>query len=173
MYHTHILQSVTQNQIRKPLLPAQGGPTPRADHLLMFDGGSRGNPGLCGAGYVLTKQKDILYEGSDIVATNNTNNYAEYMALFLGLSKARELGITSLNVKGDSQLVINQVTGVYAVKSSNLEAIYKATTELMGLFESVEFEHVKRGLNKHADALANKAMDTYQADRTQCHNKVS
>jgi len=139
----------------------------------MFDGGSRGNPGLCGAGYVLTKQKDILYEGSDIVATNNTNNYAEYMALYLGLKKAQDLGITSLNVKGDSLLVINQVNGLFAIKSSNLKSIYLAICELVAMFDNIEFEHVKREDNGHADALANKAMDAYKADRTQCHNKVS
>jgi ribonuclease HI len=131
------------------------------EHTLMFDGGSRGNPGICGSGFVLYKNNEIIAEESSLVSDNNTNNFAEYMALILGLTKAKILNIKYLNVKGDSQLVINQVTGKYKVNSENLKPLHKKAVELINAFDVVLFEHIKRNLNKFADKLANNAMDTY------------
>lgn len=130
-------------------------------HILMFDGGSRGNPGICGSGFVIYENSEIIIAGSSIVSYNNTNNYAEYMALILGLTEANKLNIKYLNVKGDSQLVINQVTGKYKVNSENLKPLHKKTVELINTFDVILFEHIKRNLNKYADRLANNAMDSY------------
>lgn len=130
-------------------------------HILMFDGGSRGNPGICGSGFVIYENNEIIIADSSIVSHNNTNNYAEYMALILGLTEANKLNIKYLNVKGDSQLVINQVTGKYKVNSENLKPLHKKTLELINTFDVILFEHIKRNLNKYADRLANNAMDSY------------
>ncbi len=63
-------------------------------YVLQFDGGSRGNPGLCGAGAVLfDKDNNQIFTISEKVAERNTNNYAEYMALFLGLQSALKSNI--------------------------------------------------------------------------------
>jgi len=131
----------------------------------MFDGGSRGNPGICGCGFVIYMNNNIIAEDYCVVSENNTNNYAEYMALILGLIKANELGITNLLIKGDSKLVINQVTGKFKVKSDNLINLYIEAKKLLINFNYVAFEHIKRNLNKVADKLANKAMDLYVYDK--------
>ena len=135
-------------------------------YTLMFDGGSRGNPGICGCGFVIYMNDELISQDSCVISENNTNNYAEYMALILGLTKAKELNIKKLSVKGDSKLVINQVTNKFNVKSENLKDLYAEAKMLILHFDSITFEHVKRNLNKVADKLANHAMDLYEIDNT-------
>ena len=94
------------------------------NYTLMFDGGSRGNPGICGCGFVIYMNDELISQDSCVISENNTNNYAEYMALILGLTKAKELNIKKLSVKGESKLVINQVTNKFNVKSENLKDLY-------------------------------------------------
>jgi len=128
-------------------------------HKLMFDGGSRGNPGICGCGYVIYKDGKKLLTGNEVVSMYNTSNFAEYMALILGLRKAIDESIRELYVEGDSMLVIKQVSNEWAVKSPNLMPLYKEVKELCNSFTNIKFEHVKRENNKTADALVNNALD--------------
>ncbi len=128
-------------------------------YTLMFDGGSRGNPGPCGCGFVIYKGDDCIHEGSTYLGVN-TNNHAEYMGLVLGLEKAVAINIKTLIVKGDSLLIIKQMNGEYKVKSDNLKSLHERANTASKKLNSVQFIHVKRELNKVADALANKAMDT-------------
>ena len=130
-----------------------------AAHRLMFDGASRGNPGPCACGYVIYKNNEVVLEGGQYLSDRNTNNFAEYMGLVHGLLGAGELGIKSLDVEGDSMLVINQVTGMYKIKSENLMAPYKTVQQLLPRFDNISFHHVKRKFNSFADALANAALD--------------
>lgn len=131
-------------------------------YKLTFDGGSRGNPGLCGIGYVIYKNNEIIYKNCSIVSTHNTNNFAEYSALIAGLKKAIELDIKNLLVYGDSQLIIKQLNGTYSVKSNNIKALYLNVVELKESFQHINFEHIYRDKNKLADSLANQAMDNYK-----------
>ena len=82
---------------------------PEDVYILMFDGGSRGNPGISGAGFVIYKNDTEILAGCEPLG-HATNNFAEYRALELGLDCAINKGITNLIIKGDSQLVLNQVT---------------------------------------------------------------
>ena len=54
----------------------------------------------------------------------NTNNYAEYTALLFGIERVVELGIKDIHVEVDSQLVINQLNGIYKINSHNIIDIY-------------------------------------------------
>lgn len=128
-------------------------------YTLMFDGGSRGNPGLCGSGYVILNNEKVEYEGYQKVSDNNTNNFAEYMGVILGMELALENDINILHIKGDSLLVINQLTGKWKVKSDNIKGLYTKAKTLIDQFKMVTLSHLKRENNKLADALANKAMD--------------
>ena len=127
-----------------------------------FDGGSRGNPGLCGAGANISKDGQEIWSISQIVATNNTNNYAEYSALILLLNEICTRHISHIKIIGDSQLVIKQLTGLCKVRCENLIDLHRVATDLMKTIPNIELIHVKRELNKRADQLANLAMDTYQ-----------
>jgi len=126
---------------------------------LEFDGGSRGNPGPAGAGVVLRAD-----DGAPLVAVGRfigraTNNVAEYRALIAGLEKAIELGATRLDVFGDSELIIRQMTGRYRVKHPDLVPLHRKAAELAARIGEVRFEHNLRHHNRLADRLANLAMD--------------
>ena len=128
-------------------------------YTLMFDGGSRGNPGICGSGFVIYHNNNTIWEGCQKVSDNNTNNFAEYMGLILGLEFAIDNKIDILHIKGDSLLVINQLLGKWKVRSANIIPLYNKATALCKTFKLITCTHVKRDKNKHADRLANKAMD--------------
>ena len=137
-------------------------------YTLMFDGGSRGNPGPSGCGFVIYENdtssssscdvSKVLHKGSSYLGIQ-TNNYAEYMGVVLGLEKASSLGIKNIMVKGDSLLVIKQLKREYKVNAENLIGLFEQANVAMLTFNTIEFCHVKRNLNKAADTLANYAMD--------------
>lgn len=132
------------------------------DYRMNFDGCSKGNPGLCGAGAVIYHNDNEIWTQSFFVGENATNNRAEYAGLILGLQQAVEYGIKSLHVQGDSQLVINQMKGLYKCSSPNLIELYERAKELESKFEKVYYEHVLRNLNKRADELSNIAIMDYK-----------
>ena len=134
---------------------------PEFDFKLMFDGGSRGNPGLSGAGAVLYHLDDEIWCDSFFVGVNATNNHAEYAGLIMGLQHAKDLNIKCLKVEGDSLLVINQMKGTYKCRSGNLIELYETAKELESHFHLIEFNHVLRNQNKRADELSNLAIDKY------------
>ena len=134
---------------------------PICEYEATFDGGSRGNPGLCGAGANLSKNGVEIWCVSKIVSTSNTNNYAEYSALILALDEICNRNISHVKVYGDSQLIVRQLTGQCKVKCDNLVPLYTRAIELTNKIGDVQFVHVKRHLNKRADTLANLAMDSY------------
>lgn len=128
------------------------------NHVLYFDGGSRGNPGPGGAGYALFK--DGIEINSDSIPLGKcTNNYAEYAALIIGLQYAVDNKLQNLLIRGDSLLVIRHCQGKWKIKSEQLRPLYAEAKQLLNHFESVELEHVKRDFNKRADQLANKGID--------------
>ena len=131
---------------------------PHNEYIMNFDGASKGNPGLSGAGAVIYKNGNEIWSSCKFVGYK-TNNQAEYSALILGLKGALDLGITSLSVLGDSLLVINQVNNIYKVKSVCLHELYKEAQSLKTEFDYIDFSHVYRELNKRADELSNLALE--------------
>jgi len=134
---------------------------PEIGFTMNFDGCSKGNPGLAGAGAVIYYNNEEIWSGTFFVGEKATNNQAEYAGLVLGLQQAKELEINSLLVKGDSQLVINHMLGIYACKSPNLIELYVKAKELEGNFEKIKYEHVLRNFNKRSDELSNIAISNY------------
>ena len=128
------------------------------ENRMNFDGCSKGNPGLAGAGAVIYINNEEVWTGSSFVGTNSTNNEAEYAGLILGLEKALEMNIKNLLVNGDSQLVIHQMTGKYRCNSPNLIPLFQTAKKLEQKFENIKFEHLLRNLNHRADELANIAI---------------
>lgn len=124
-----------------------------------IDGGSRGNPGLGAAAYVIcdTNGKVLSQEGHFL--PHCTNNQAEYTALKLALIKSAELGATELFIESDSLLLVKQYLGEYKIKHPDLQARMQIIRKLATQF-TVHIKHVLREFNKAPDALANKAMDS-------------
>jgi ribonuclease HI len=125
------------------------------EFLLQFDGCSKGNPGLAGAGAAIFNYKKEIWGESRFIGAKNTNNEAEYNGLIMGLEKAIDLGIKDLSVEGDSLLVIKQMTGEYKVKSETLYKLYNKAKGLEKQFDIITFTHIYRTNNKRADELSN------------------
>jgi ribonuclease HI len=136
---------------------------PQNYYLLQFDGCSKGNPGMAAAGAVLYKNNLEIWSGSKFLGYNETNNYAEYMGLIMGLSKAIEFNITELVVEGDSMLIIKQMNEEYKVKSSNIIEVHKLAMQLKLKFSNIIFNHIYRDNNKRADELCNEAIEKINA----------
>jgi len=154
-----------------------------------FDGGSRGNPGLAGAGAKVVVTNNNSTTDDPITTTylireycgeNATNNYAEYKGLLAGLRQAVALldinvlesrGRLRLQVYGDSNLIIQQLRGTWQCKHPNLLQLYEQSQRLISGIKQyasqqscdlrcdISFDHVYREHNKVADTLANEAMD--------------
>jgi broad specificity phosphatase PhoE/ribonuclease HI len=128
--------------------------------LVEADGGSRGNPGLAGYGAVVwsADHQMVLGEANEAIG-HATNNVAEYRGLIAGLAEAARLGATEVDISMDSKLVVEQMSGRWKVKHPELQKLYQqAVTAAIG-FEHVAYRWIPRERNKHADRLANEAMD--------------
>lgn len=134
---------------------------PKLEYLLKFDGCSKGNPGPSACGAVLYQNDIEIWSGSKFLGYNETNNYAEYMGLIIGLNKATELNIKALAVEGDSLIVIKQMNGQYKVRSSNISELNKIAMNLKK-FSIITFNHVYRENNKRADELCNQKIEEIQ-----------
>jgi probable phosphoglycerate mutase len=124
------------------------------------DGGSRGNPGPAGYGAVVVDAVTgaVLAERKAGLG-HTTNNVAEYSGLIAGLTAARDLGAVAVDVRMDSKLVVEQMTGRWRVKDARLQTLAQQARELVAGFDTVSFEWIPRARNKAADRLANEAMD--------------
>jgi ribonuclease HI len=131
--------------------------------VVHVDGGSRGNPGPAAAASVVsTPAGETLDEASELLGAV-TNNVAEYRALLLGLSRARALGATDVEVVNDSELIAKQVRGLYKVKHAAMRPLHReAITALQG-FDAWKIRTVPRAQNADADALVNAALDGSRA----------
>lgn len=90
---------------------------------------------------------------------DSTNNVAEYMALVKALQWLLEnnLGSSKVEVKSDSKLIVNQLTGDYKVKARRIVSLYKQVLLLKSKFQDIQIKWVPREMNKEADTLTNKA----------------
>jgi len=132
--------------------------------VMEADGGSRGNPGPAGYGAVVLDAATgkVLAErqGGLGVATNNV---AEYQGLIAGLRAAIELGATDVEVRMDSKLVVEQMSGRWQVKHPAMKPLALEAGRLVREIGSVRFGWIPRARNSRADALANRAMDAQAA----------
>ena len=126
---------------------------------LYTDGGSRGNPGHSAAAFVICKLDGTVVEKSGQYIGIATNNQAEYYGFIRGLERARDLGIDKLSLMSDSQLVVNQMKGLYKVKNQELAPLHQQAKALADSFEEISFNYVPRELNKIADGEVNRILD--------------
>ncbi|XP_026419607.1 uncharacterized protein LOC113315557 [Papaver somniferum] len=118
---------------------------------MFFDGSSYSTVG--GAGVVFEAPQGDLLSYSFKLDFPCSNNVAEYEALILGLRLARELNLGSIEVKGKSRLVMNQVNGDFHVKEPHL-APYRAEARSLMNQTGSTLDHTGKSGNRHAYALA-------------------
>lgn len=134
--------------------------------VLYFDGASRRNPtGPAGCGFVVKELDDddddgqVILKGYKYLGRHVSNNQAEYHGLVEGLKAIDEhLTVHDLCIRGDSEVVINQVGGSYKVRSGNIRPLYSKVMELLGSVEDWTATHVSRSQNNASDHLANCAI---------------
>ncbi|MFN8072831.1 MAG: bifunctional RNase H/acid phosphatase [Mycobacterium sp.] len=133
--------------------------------IVEADGGSRGNPGPAGFGCVVWSDdhETLLAEHGQAIGVT-TNNVAEYRGLIAGLEQAHRLGATQVAVRMDSKLVVEQMSGRWKVKHAGMAELHQQARSLASTFESVSFTWIPREQNKHADRLANEAMDGLRSE---------
>ncbi|GAA2012672.1 bifunctional RNase H/acid phosphatase [Nakamurella flavida] len=123
------------------------------------DGGSRGNPGPAGYGSVVFDRDGAVLAERAASVGRATNNVAEYSGLIAGLEAARDLGARRVDVRMDSKLVVEQMSGRWQVKHPDMKPLARKASGLVAGFDTVTFTWVPRAQNSHADRLANEAMD--------------
>ncbi|MFH8420921.1 bifunctional RNase H/acid phosphatase [Streptomyces sp. NPDC018038] len=128
--------------------------------IVEADGGSRGNPGPAGYGAVVLDPVtgETLAEAAEYIGVA-TNNVAEYKGLVAGLKAARSLfPDATVHVRMDSKLVVEQMSGRWKIKHPDMKPL---AAEAGRVFPAgrVRYEWIPRERNKHADRLANEAMD--------------
>ena len=122
-----------------------------------IDGASKGNPGPASIGVLIKDQNgEIIKEHTESIGVQ-TNNFAEYTALIKSLELSKNLTKDNLKIFSDSELLVKQMQGLYKVKNKNLKPLYLKVLELQKYFKKVEYTHITRDKNSHADFLANKS----------------
>ena len=130
------------------------------EFIVEADGGSRGNPGPAGYGSVVIDATtgETLAEAAEYIGVA-TNNVAEYRGLLAGLRTAHALDPSaSVHVRMDSKLVVEQMSGRWKIKHPDMKLLAAAAATVFPP-DQVTYEWIPRAQNKHADRLANEAMD--------------
>ncbi|OGC82486.1 MAG: hypothetical protein A2V81_00310 [Candidatus Abawacabacteria bacterium RBG_16_42_10] len=127
---------------------------------LFTDGGARGNPGPAAWAFVLYDAQTIVAEQSGYLGTT-TNNVAEYSACLEGLRYiAKQFGGGNIiTCYADSELLVEQMSGRYKIKSPHLKVLVGKMRELVELQKKVTYQHIVREHNKEADRLVNRELD--------------
>ena len=123
------------------------------------DGASRGNPGESGIGVSIQDADGTPIDEIARFIGFATNNVAEYRAVIAAVSRSKELGVTHLLIRTDSELVARHLTGQYRVKSPKLRPLYEEAKDLLGSIPSWEIVSIPREENREADRLANEGID--------------
>ncbi|MFF0183944.1 bifunctional RNase H/acid phosphatase [Streptomyces sp. NPDC005244] len=137
------------------------------EFIVEADGGSRGNPGPAGYGSVVIDAVtgETLVERAEYIGVA-TNNVAEYRGLVAGLSAARDLDPAArVRVRMDSKLVVEQMSGRWQIKHPDMKALAAEAGRILPRSQ-VTYEWIPRAENKHADRLANEAMDAGKRGET-------
>ncbi|MFD4710011.1 bifunctional RNase H/acid phosphatase [Streptomyces sp. NPDC058430] len=130
------------------------------EFIVEADGGSRGNPGPAGYGSVVIDAAtgETLAEAAEYIGVA-TNNVAEYRGLVAGLRAAHALDPqASVHVRMDSKLVVEQMSGRWKIKHPDMRPLAAEAATVLPASQ-VTYEWIPRERNKHADRLANEAMD--------------
>jgi ribonuclease HI len=124
------------------------------------DGASRGNPGKAGVGIIIKNSQLLCLKQGYAVGTM-TNNQAEYWSLIIALSifVHEYKNDQQLVIRSDSQLLVNQLNGLYAVKNPELKLLYQKVAHFLQKIPRYTIEHIYRDQNILADEQANLGID--------------
>lgn len=130
--------------------------------IVEADGASRGNPGHASFGSVVRNAAtgEVVVEIGGVLG-HATNNVAEYRGLIAGLEAVAAIDQGAIvEVRMDSKLVVEQMSGRWAIKNAGLRDLAMQAREIL-TFNQVTYTWIPREDNKHADAIANEALDDH------------
>jgi ribonuclease HI len=134
-----------------------------AEKLIIYtDGGARNNPGPAGAGAVIIDGDTVVSEIKKFLGEKQTNNWAEYEAVYLALTEAKKMGFANraVEVRLDSKLIAEQLMGNWKIKEPTLKPQWaKVRALIIESFPAITFKHIPREQNSEADRLVNEAVD--------------
>lgn len=129
--------------------------------IVYTDGGSRSNPGKAASACVATDCGTTIFEEGKYLGIA-TNNEAEYQAVILALEKlSQEYDPANLDVeiKSDSRLVVEQLSGNFKVKHPRIKELFNEVKNLEPKFGSVTYTLIPREQNFQADLIVNRVLD--------------
>jgi len=165
--HQRAPAAAPRRAVHLPELQPDPGPQLSRILRLYTDGAARGNPGPAGLGVVIEDDQGLRLRGLCRYIGTATNNVAEYLALIEGLNAVAEWKPDRVEVFLDSKLVVEQVAGRFKVKNAALKPLHARAQKLFAALPAASIGHVAREKNRGADALANRAIDEWQAGRPQ------
>jgi len=131
--------------------------------IIYTDGGSEGNPGRGAIAFLFCNEKgEIIKEFAQELKNKVTNNEAEYWAVILALKKFKQLfgkklaKNTEIEIRSDSQLLVNQMKGKYKILEEKLKPLFLELWNLKMDFKNVDFKLIPREKNQKADGLIKK-----------------
>ncbi len=138
--------------------------------IIYTDGASRGNPGKASVGVIFCNEKgEIVKRYSEYLGENITNNEAEYRAAVIALKKFNSLfgkklaQNTEIEIRSDSELLVNQLSGKYKIINENIQKLFIEIWNLKTDFAKISFKLIPREKNKEADKAANEAFNDNQS----------
>lgn len=135
------------------------------DLIVEADGGSRGNPGIAGAGALVRDRQGTLLAVKAVPLGKASNNVAEYTGLIAGLELARQIDPgASVEVRMDSKLVVEQMSGRWKIKHEDMKRLAQEASQILSPLQ-VTYTWIPRAENADADRLSNEAMDASAAGR--------
>ena len=125
------------------------------------DGGARGNPGPAAIAFIALNDKGETVKADSRFIGVHTNNQAEYEALLMALEFASDQKMLEIFCHLDSELVVKQLNGLYAVKNNELWLLWRKVQQLKVCFKKISFVYVPRSNPQieRADAFVNKTLD--------------
>jgi len=135
--------------------------------IIFTDGGSRGNPGQAAIGVVFQNERgEVFKKYSEYLGDNLTNNETEYQAVIFALKKFKQIfgkkiaETSEIEIKSDSELLINQLNGKYKILDPKIQLLFIAVWNLKLDFKKIKFSLISREKNKEADRLVNEILDS-------------
>jgi ribonuclease HI len=141
--------------------------------IIYTDGGSRGNPGKAAIGVVFCNEKEqVIKKYGEYLGDDLTNNEAEYQAVIFAFKKFKALfgkkiaEVSDIEIRSDSELLVNQVNGKYKVEDEKMQKFFMEIWNLKIDFQNVKFKIIPREKNKEADRLVNEALDAQSSKQS-------
>ena len=134
--------------------------------IVYIDGGARGNPGPAAIGVLFCNEKGVCFRKFSEYLGKATNNEAEYKAVIFALQKFKAMfgkklaKETEIEIRSDSELLVNQINGKYKILEKNLQPLFLELWNLRLDFKKVKFKLISRKKNKEADRLVNQKLDS-------------